>query len=57
MQLQFRLPGEVIRKESAIPKGILACIMPTNKGMDEQEQKGVTAPRTEAARFPKPECL
>jgi hypothetical protein len=39
--------GEVMRKESEIPSGILTCIIPTNKGMEEHEQKGVKAPKVE----------
>ncbi len=46
--------GEVIKKEREIPNGILACIIPINNGMEEQEQNGVTAPNTDAATFPNP---
>ena len=40
----------MIKKLIATPKGIPASINPINKGIDEQEQKGVTAPKTDASR-------
>ena len=36
--------GEVIRNARVTPKGIRAMMNPINRGMLEQEQKGVTAP-------------
>ena len=36
--------GEEIRKEKVTPKGSPAPVKPMNKGMDEQEQNGVTVP-------------
>ena len=50
-----RLPkstiGEEIRKEKVTPRGSPALVKPMNSGMDEQEQKGVTAPNNEARRY------
>ena len=36
--------GEEIRKEKDTPKGRPALVNPMNKGMEEQEQNGVTVP-------------
>lgn len=36
--------GEVMRNDMVMPKGIFAVVNPTNRGMLEQEQNGVTAP-------------
>lgn len=36
--------GEVMRNAMVMPKGIFAVVKPTNNGMLEQEQNGVTAP-------------
>mgnify|MGYP000028426429 CR=1 FL=1 len=36
--------GEEIRKENVTPKGNPALVKPINKGIDEQEQNGVTVP-------------
>ena len=45
-------------KEKAIPTGISAFRKPTKIGMEEQEQKGVTAPKSAAEAFPAPNlCL
>ena len=45
---RIRLPrstmGEEIRKENVTPSGSPAPVNPINKGMEEQEQKGVTVP-------------
>ena len=49
--------GDVIKNDNEIPKGILACIIPTNKGIEEQEQNGVIAPNKPAKTFPKPDFL
>ena len=46
--------GEVTRKEKAIPEGIPALIKPMNKGIEEQEQKGVIEPKIEAIKLPEP---
>ena len=37
--------GEVMRKDIVMPKGIRAVVNPRNKGMLEQEQNGVIAPK------------
>ena len=37
-----------MRKEKVTPKGSPALVNPINNGMDEQEQKGVTVPRSAA---------
>lgn len=42
--------GEAIKKAKVTPKGIPALIKPINKGIDEQEQNGVTTPRKAAKR-------
>jgi len=41
-------------KEKAIPNGISAFKKPIKIGMEEQEQKGVTAPKIEAKKLPTP---
>ena len=38
--------GEEIRKEKVTPSGNPALVKPINSGMDEQEQKGVTVPKS-----------
>ena len=38
--------GEEIRKEKVTPSGRPALVKPINRGMEEQEQKGVTVPRS-----------
>ena len=43
--------GEVMRKAKVTPSGIHALRNPTNKGIDEQVQKGVTAPNSEAKKY------
>jgi hypothetical protein len=43
--------GEVIKKEKVTPRGIPALRKPTNRGMDEQLQNGVTAPNSDANRY------
>ena len=40
-----------MRKENVTPIGKPALVNPMNKGMDEQEQKGVTVP-SKAANVP-----
>ena len=44
--------GEVIRKEKLTPSGMPASRNPKNIGIDEQEQNGVTAPKSAAKKFP-----
>ena len=45
-----RLPkstiGEEMRKENVTPSGNPALVNPINSGMEEQEQNGVTVPRS-----------
>lgn len=43
--------GEVIRKAKVTPRGIHALRNPTNSGIEEQVQKGVTAPKNEANTY------
>jgi len=43
--------GEVIRKAKVTPSGIHALRNPTNKGIDEQVQKGVTAQNMDAKKY------
>ena len=43
--------GEEIRKEKVTPSGRPAEVKPMNKGMDEQEQNGVTVPSRAAMTF------
>lgn len=40
--------GEEIRNEKVTPKGKPALVKPINNGIDEQEQNGVTVPRSAA---------
>ena len=40
-----------MRKEKVTPKGSPAPVKPMNRGMDEQEQKGVTVPRRAETRI------
>ena len=40
--------GEEIRKEKVTPMGSPALVKPIKMGMEEQEQKGVTVPRSAA---------
>ena len=50
-----RLPrstlGEEIKKEKVTPSGSPALVNPINRGMDEQEQNGVTVPSNAAMIF------
>jgi hypothetical protein len=46
--------GEVIRKAKVTPNGIPPCTKPINKGTEEQEQKGVIAPKMEANKYSSP---
>ncbi len=46
--------GEVMRNEKDIPSGTRAFKNPIKSGIDEHEQKGVTAPNIAAAIFPIP---
>ena len=43
--------GEEIRKEKVTPKGKPALVKPMNRGMEEQEQKGVTVPSSAAIQL------
>jgi hypothetical protein len=44
--------GEEIRKENVTPSGTPASTKPINSGTAEQEQKGVTMPRSAASILP-----
>jgi hypothetical protein len=46
--------GEVIRKAKVTPNGIPPWTKPINSGTEEQEQKGVMAPKMEAKRYSNP---
>lgn len=47
--------GEEMRKEKVTPRGRPVLVKPINRGMEEQEQKGVTVPsRAETALAPRP---
>ena len=47
--------GEEMRKENVTPSGSPAPVKPMNRGMEEQEQKGVTVPkRAETVLAPSP---
>jgi hypothetical protein len=46
--------GEVIRNEKVTPRGIPPFTNPINKGMDEQEQNGVIAPKNDAKKYCSP---
>ncbi len=43
--------GDDIKKENVTPKGSPALVKPINKGMEEQEQNGVTVPNRAASMF------
>jgi hypothetical protein len=43
--------GDEIKKEKVTPRGNPALVNPINSGMDEQEQNGVTVPRSAAIIF------
>jgi hypothetical protein len=43
--------GEDIRNEKVTPSGNPADVKPMNRGMDEQEQNGVTVPSSAATQF------
>ena len=43
--------GEEIRKEKVTPKGKPALVKPMNRGMEEQEQNGVTVPNKAATQL------
>lgn len=40
--------GDEIRNENVTPRGSPALVKPMKRGMDEQEQNGVTVPRRAA---------
>jgi len=46
------MSGEVIRNEKVTPKGIPAFKKLMKIGIEEQEQKGVTAPKNDANKLP-----
>jgi len=46
--------GEVIRKENVTPKGMPPFTNPIKRGIDEQEQNGVIAPKKEAKKYCSP---
>ena len=43
--------GEEIKNEKVTPSGRPAEVKPMNRGIDEQEQKGVTVPSSAAMQF------
>ena len=43
--------GDEIRNENVTPSGNPALVKPINNGIDEQEQNGVTVPRSAAMQF------
>jgi hypothetical protein len=43
--------GEDIRNEKVTPRGSPALVNPMNSGIEEQEQKGVTVPKSAAIQF------
>src|SRR3989338_546857 len=48
------ISGEVMRNEKVTPKGIPASRKLMKKGIEEQEQKGVTAPNSAPKKLPQP---
>jgi hypothetical protein len=46
--------GEVTKKEKVTPNGIPPLTKPIKYGADEQEQDGVTTPKTEAIKYSNP---
>ena len=48
---------EEIRNEKVTPKGTPASIKLRKIGIEEHEQKGVTAPKIDAKKLPKPNFL
>ncbi len=46
--------GEAIRNENVTPSGMPPFTNPMNRGMDEHEQNGVTAPNTAARKYSMP---
>jgi hypothetical protein len=44
------MSGELIKNEKVIPNGIPAPIKPINRGIEEQEQNGVTIPKMAAIK-------
>ena len=46
--------GEVMRNASVTPSGMPPFTNPMNSGIDEQEQNGVIAPKTDAKRYCSP---
>ena len=46
--------GDVIKNEKVTPNGIPPFTKPINSGIDEQEQKGVIAPKNEAKKYCSP---
>jgi len=46
--------GEEIKNEKVTPNGIPPFTKPINNGIDEQEQKGVMAPKNDAKKYCSP---
>ena len=46
--------GDVMRNANVTPSGIPPFTNPMNNGIDEQEQNGVIAPKSDAHRYCKP---
>ena len=46
--------GEVTKKANVTPRGIPPFTNPMNKGTEEQEQNGVTAPKNDAIKYSNP---
>jgi hypothetical protein len=43
--------GEEIKKENVTPTAVWRNVKPMNSGRDEQEQNGVTVPKSAAMQF------
>jgi len=48
------IKGDVIRKEKVMPKGTPAFKKLIKIGIEEHEQNGVTAPKSDAKKLPQP---
>jgi len=46
--------GDVIKNAKVTPSGMPPFTKPINRGIDEQEQNGVTTPKRLAIRYSKP---
>lgn len=49
--------GDVIKKAKVTPKGMPPFTNPMNNGMDEHEQNGVMAPKSDASKYCNPYIL